>query len=187
MTFNVNSRALFIAALSTSLWCAEALAHGEAVLCDVQGDIVEQCGEAHDCVTDPEVSEAIGYCKAEAEDISFTLCDRGAESPTCMMDEVCKIGTIDPNIGVCAAVAELPEDSAGEEAQSSINEDAGHDHSDHDHGDHEHGGDDDHGDHDHGCQSAAGGSSLPSLMGLGLVFGLLLRRPRHRLQRTRAA
>ena len=82
--------------------------HGDAVLWDAREDIIEQCGEVHECVTDPEVSEAIGYCKADTEDISFTLCDRGASESPCGEGEVCKIGTIDPEIGVCAEVTGLP-------------------------------------------------------------------------------
>ena len=140
----------------TSLKSAHA--HGEAVLCDATLDLVEQCGEEHDCVTNPEVSETIGYCKAETEDISFTICDRSAEVSICESGEVCKIGTIDPNIGACAEVVEEP-----------VEDEDDHDH-DHEHGDHEHGDHSDHGDHDdhdHGCDA----SSRPSS---SLLFGLMI-------------
>ncbi len=178
MTLHTRPSLLLMTLLSTALCSANAYAHGEAVLCDAQGDLVEQCGEAHACVTDPEVSESIGYCKADTEEISFVLCDRSA--PSCGPNEVCKIGTIDPNIGVCSELPELPETSeAGEEAQS---EQAGttvhnHDHDDHDDHDHDH--DDDDADHDHGCQSAVGASSLSLQMGLLLALGGLLKRRSH--------
>ena len=78
-----------------------AAAHGDAVLCDVRGDLLEQCGEVHECITSPAVSPYIGYCKSEFEDFSFTICDRSVTPSPCARNEVCKIGTIDPQIGVC--------------------------------------------------------------------------------------
>ena len=125
MTLHVRL-SIVMAMLSTGLLCAEALAHGEAVLCDATGDLVEQCGEFHECVTDPEVSDVIGYCKAETEDISFTLCDRDATESRCAEGEVCKIGTIDPQIGVCAEVAGLPseETTAGTDDHDDVDGDS---------------------------------------------------------------
>lgn len=124
-----------------------ALAHGEAVLCDNREELVAQCGEDHACVTDPAVSEFIGYCKANAENIAFTLCDHAADDPGCASDEVCKIGTIDPHIGVCAQVTST-EDTAHEHAHDE-SEDEG------------------------GCQSAPGSrpSSSLSLFGLAALLG----------------
>ena len=79
--------------------------HGQADLCDRQQDLIEQCGEFHDCVVNEQVSPHIGFCKAEFEDISFTLCDRSSEMVPCPTGEICKIGTIDPNIGVCSPLS----------------------------------------------------------------------------------
>ena len=145
-----------------------AFAHGEAVLCDHQRDLVEQCGEVHECVTDPEVSEVIGYCKADTEDISFTLCDRSAEESPCASGEVCKIGTIDPQIGVCAeVVTEMDSGNSDEEDHS------GHDHGDHDHGDH---------DHSEGCQSSSSSSpTTPIALLIMIISGGIIRSRRSSL------
>lgn len=155
---------IYIALSASNLW-----AHGEAVLCDNRLDLVEQCGEVHDCVIDSAVSEHIGYCKAEAEDISFVICDREAEVSTCDEGEVCKIGTIDSQIGVCAELEEPMETDDHDD----------HDHEGHD--DHDHGDHDDH-DHDHGgCQSdphSPSSFSLISLISLIILLGLTLTRRR---------
>ncbi len=79
-----------------------ALAHTEASLCDRRQDIAEQCAEAHDCVTRPEVSEHIGYCKGDIENISFAMCDQRRGDEDCATGDVCLLGTIDPHIGVCS-------------------------------------------------------------------------------------
>jgi|GEM_PF-3312307 len=161
-----------------------AQAHGDAVLCDAQGDLIEQCGETHECVTDPEVSESIGYCKAEGEDISFTLCDREASESTCGEGEVCKIGTIDPRIGVCAEVTATPiaggEMAGGETAGGETAGGDSHDHEEHDHGGaHEHAGAeaDDH-DHDHGCHSGHGRAPAEVLLAFLFCVWALSRRVR---------
>ena len=101
--------------------------HGEAVLCDNREDLIIQCGDFHDCIIDEEVSEFIGYCKAMAEEIMFTLCDRQLEGMGCELGEVCKIGTIDPHIGVCMPIPNFtppsPEEMNEEEGVMTNGED----------------------------------------------------------------
>ena len=82
-----------------------SFAHGQADLCDRRENLIEQCGEFHNCIVDELVSPNIGYCKAEFEDLDFTMCNRHSEEVPCPVGEVCKIGTIDPNIGVCSPLS----------------------------------------------------------------------------------
>ena len=143
------------------LFSSQSFAHEDAILCDTMEDLIEQCGEEHDCITDTSISDRIGYCKAAAENISFVLCDRSTEETTCGEGEICKIGTIDPDIGVCAEVS-IPE------------EDEEDDHSDHDHDSHGH--DHDGHDHDHGCHQSTVGSS--SYLFIFLILLSVIRKSR---------
>lgn len=79
--------------------------HGQADLCDRREDLIEQCGEFHDCLVDEHISPHIGFCKAEFEEIHFIMCDRGSDMVQCPMGEICKIGIIDPSIGVCSPLS----------------------------------------------------------------------------------
>ncbi len=80
---------------------ASVAAHGDPILCDIREDVVEQCGPVHHCMIDQEVDENIGVCSGDFEDTSFIVCDRRREDETCPMNQVCRIGNIDPNIGAC--------------------------------------------------------------------------------------
>ena len=115
MHIHVSSLLLFIVCFSLLSTPSSVFAHGEAVLCDNRGDLIEQCGEEHECIIDEQVNENIGYCKAVGESIVFQMCDRQAEGMGCDEGEVCKIGTLDPQIGVCASVSHsLPNASESE-------------------------------------------------------------------------
>ena len=106
-SFSFGFRTLVFLFTGLSMLCgipSEGWSHGEAVLCDNREDLIIQCGDFHECITNEDVSEFIGYCKAMAEEIMFTLCDRRLEGMGCEVGEVCKIGTIDPHIGVCMPI-----------------------------------------------------------------------------------
>ena len=130
----------------------QAMGHGEAVLCDNRESLIDQCGGAHECVTDESIDSFIGYCRAEAEEISFQLCDRSSDEIVCMIGEICKIGTIDPQIGVCMSLSLPP---IGEEALIMESEDM----------------------ESEGCQMTSSDRSLSEIIALFslLSFGLLLR------------
>ena len=152
----LSNRYCVIKTLSVAFVCflfsSQSFAHEDAILCDTMEDLIEQCGEEHDCITDTSISDRIGYCKAAAENISFVLCDRSTEETTCVEGEICKIGTIDPDIGVCAEVSIPAEDEEDDHSEHDHD-----DHDDHDHDAHEHDHDDR--DHDHGCHQSTVGSS----------------------------
>ena len=93
----ITTLTLTLAMLAPS---ASAPAHTLAELCDASEDIIAQCGDLHECVTNPDVDTDIGYCAAPEEGLDFTLCDRRAPV-TCGPKQLCRIGTIDPHIGVC--------------------------------------------------------------------------------------
>jgi hypothetical protein len=137
----------------------QAMGHGEAVLCDNRESLLDQCGGAHECVTDESIDSFIGYCRAEAEEITFQLCDRSSDEIVCMIGEICKIGTIDPQIGVCMSLSLSP---IGEEA--SIGNMGSEDMEAEDI-------------ESEGCQMTSSDSPLSEIIALFslLIFGLLLR------------
>lgn len=151
----------FTLTLTLCLPAGAASAHTLAELCDASQDVVEQCSDLHDCVLDPAVDANIGYCAAPDEGLDFTLCDRRVPD-SCGPKQRCRIGTIDPNIGVCdvdpfaGIIVENEEDPRDEEDTEGADEP--------------------------GCASASGGPSpTPTLLALlALLWGGAARRGQRR-------
>lgn len=76
-----------------------SFAHGLPSMCEVDKEVLAQCGPDHTCDVREEISKEIGVCQEPIT--SYQTCDLRRMNEDCEEGFACRIGELSPHIGAC--------------------------------------------------------------------------------------